>query len=98
MRKTITDALADDSKEIGREIKRTKYTFMYLHQNESQIIPGSGVKIFGNDSKKNQKHIREEMKNRLISGNACCYSVQSLLFYPLPFTNVKVWNVSHTKG
>jgi hypothetical protein len=37
-----------------------------------------------------QNHMHEEIKSRLISGNACCHSVQSLLSSCLLSRNLKV--------
>jgi len=39
---------------------------------------------------KNQNYIQEEIKCRLKSGNACCYSVQNILSYSLLSKNIKV--------
>jgi len=39
---------------------------------------------------KNQNFIREEIKSRLKSGNACCHSVQSLLSSSLLPENIKI--------
>ena len=38
----------------------------------------------------NQNSIQEEIKSRLKSGNACCYSVQNLLTSCLLSTNLKI--------
>jgi hypothetical protein len=38
----------------------------------------------------NQNDIHDEIKSRLNSGNACCYSVQSLLFPCLVSKNLKI--------
>ena len=38
----------------------------------------------------NQNSIQEEIKSRLKSGNACCYSVQNLLSYSLLSKNTKI--------
>jgi hypothetical protein len=38
----------------------------------------------------NQNRVHEEIKRRLNSGNACCHSVQSLLFPLLLFVNILV--------
>ena len=41
----------------------------------------------------NQNFIREEIKCRLQSGNACYYSVQSLFIFQFAFCFVWVWNL-----
>jgi hypothetical protein len=46
------------------------------------------VQTFGNDS--NQNLIQEEIKRRLNSGNACCHSIQNLLFSRLLSKNTKI--------
>ena len=38
----------------------------------------------------NQNSIQEEIKRRLKSGNACCYSVQNLLASSLLSKNLKI--------
>ena len=37
-----------------------------------------------------QNSIKEEIKSRLQSGNACCYSVQNLLSFSLLSKNIKI--------
>jgi hypothetical protein len=39
----------------------------------------------------NQNSIHEETNSRVKSGNACCHSVQNLLFFSLLFKNVKLY-------
>jgi hypothetical protein len=83
--------LIDASKEIGLEInaEKTKYMFLSRHQNVGQ---NRDIKItnrwFGNVSQfiylgitvTNQNFIQEEIRRRLISGNACYHSVQNIVF------------------
>jgi hypothetical protein len=84
-----SEALVIASKEIGLEVnaEKTKYMVMYRDQNAGQ----SGNIQIGDKSfetveqfkylgtiLRNQNSIHEEIKNRLISGNACYHSVQNL--------------------
>jgi hypothetical protein len=80
----------ESSKDIGLEInaEKTKYMIMSCHQNSGQ---NQNIRIdnesFENVTKfkylgatlTNQNDIREEIKNRLNSGNAFYHSVQNVL-------------------
>jgi hypothetical protein len=82
--------LIDASKEVGLEINvdKTKYMLLSRHQNVGQ---NRNIKIanrsFENVSQfkylgtivTNQNLIQKEIKRRVISGNNCYHSVQSLL-------------------
>ena len=83
-----SEALVIASKEIGLEVnaEKTKYMVMSRDKNAGQ----NGYIQMGNKSfetmeqfkylgtiLRNQNSIHGEIKNRLISGNACCHSVQN---------------------
>jgi hypothetical protein len=80
-------------------VEKTKYMLLSHHQNVGQ---NRDIKIanrsFENVSQfkylgttvTNLNLIREEIKNRLNSGNACYHSVQNLLFSLLLSKNVKI--------
>jgi hypothetical protein len=91
-----TVALLDASKEVGLEVnpEKTKYMLVSTCQNvgQRQSIKfanrsfGSVVKFkHVGTTLKNQNCIQEEIKSRLNSGNACYYSVQSLLLATIRF-------------
>jgi hypothetical protein len=82
--KENTDTLSDASRDIGLEInaEKTKYMIMTRHPNSGQnqnIRIGNGS--FENVAKfkylgtmlTNKNEIRDEIKSRLNSGNACYY-------------------------
>jgi hypothetical protein len=85
-----SETLFEASRVIGLEInaEKTKYIIMSRHpksgQNQTIRIANES---FENVAKfkylgatlTNQNAIRDEIKNRLISGNACYHSVQNLL-------------------
>jgi hypothetical protein len=87
--KDISETLVEASMDIGLEInaEKTKYMIMSRHQNSEQY---QNIRIanesFENVAKfrylvttlTNQNDILDEIKSRLNSGNACCYSVQNL--------------------
>jgi hypothetical protein len=95
------EILIDASKEVGLEINvdKTKYMLLSRHRNVGQ---NGDIKVanrsFENVSQfkylgttvTNQNLIQEEIKRRLISGNACYHSVQSLLFSCLLSKNLKI--------
>jgi hypothetical protein len=72
-----TEALLIVSKEIGLEVnaEKTKYMIMSREQNAGQnkniVIRNKSFETVEYNS------INEEIKNRLISANACYYSVQT---------------------
>jgi hypothetical protein len=81
---------ADASKEVGLEvnIEKIKYMLVPLDQNAGQNWDIKiGNRLFENVSEfkylgiavTNQNLIQEEIKRRLISGNACYHSVHNLL-------------------
>jgi hypothetical protein len=86
-----TETLLEANRDIGLEInaEKTKYMTMSLYPNSEQ---NQNIRIanesFENVAKfkylgatlTNQNDIRDEIKSRLNSGNACCHSVQNLLF------------------
>jgi hypothetical protein len=88
--KENTGTLLEASKDIGLEInvEKTKYMIISRHPNSGQ---NQNIRI-GNESFENvpkfkylgttltnQDEIRDEIKSRLNSENACSYSVQNLL-------------------
>ncbi|KAJ4442302.1 hypothetical protein ANN_12170 [Periplaneta americana] len=96
-----TGILLEASKEIGLEVhpEKTKYMIMSRGQN---IVRNENIKI-GNlsfeDVEKfkylgatvtNINDTREEIKHRIIMGNACYYSVEKLLSSSLLSKNLKV--------
>jgi hypothetical protein len=84
------ETLIDASKEVRLEINvdKTKYMLLSRHHNVGQ---NRDIKIANRSLENvlqfkyfgmtvtNQNLIQEEIKRRLNSGNACCYSVQNLL-------------------
>jgi len=99
--KENAEALIVASKEIGLEVNadKTKYMVMSQDQNAGQShsmkIDNSSferveeIKYLGT-TLTNQNSIREEIKSRLKSGNACYHSVQNLLSSSLLSKNLKV--------
>jgi hypothetical protein len=88
--KENTETLLEASRDVDIETnaKMTKYMIMSRHQNSEQ---NQNIRI-ANESFENvatfkylgttltnQNDIRDEIKCRLNSGNACCYSVKNLL-------------------
>jgi hypothetical protein len=88
--KEITESLLEASRDVGLEInaEKTKYMVMSLHPNSRQ---NQNIRIadksFENVAQfkylgatlTNQNDIRDEIKSRLNSGNACYHSFQNLL-------------------
>jgi hypothetical protein len=87
--KENTETLIQASRDIGLEInaEKTKYMIMsrYANSGENQNIRVANescesvtkFKYLGT-TLTNQNDIRDEIKSRLNSGNACYYSVQNL--------------------
>jgi sorting nexin-29 len=96
-----TQTLIDASKVVGLEVnvEKTKYMLISRDQNAGQNREIKlGNRPFKNVSQfkylestvTNQNLIQEEIKRRLISGNACYHSVQNLLSSRLLSKNMKV--------
>jgi hypothetical protein len=93
-----TKALLDASKEVGLEVNLEKVLVSRCQkegQRQSIKIRNrsfESVALFKylGTTLTYQNCIREEIKSRLNSGNACCNSVQSLLSFRLLSRNVKV--------
>jgi hypothetical protein len=99
--KDNSETLLEASRDIGIEInaEKTKYMIMsrypYSGQNQNIRIANES---FENMAKfkylgttlTNQNDIRDEIKSRLNSGNACYYSVQNLLSSCLISKNLKI--------
>jgi hypothetical protein len=99
--KDNSETLLEASRDIGLEInaQKTKYMIMTRHPNSGQ---NQNIKIANESFEKvtkfkylgttltNQNDIRDEIKSRLNSGNACYYSVQNLLSSRLISKNLKI--------
>jgi predicted transcriptional regulator len=99
--KKNTEALVVASKEIGLEVNvdKTKYMVMSRDQNSGR---GHSKKSDNNyfesveqfkylgTTLTNQNSIKEEIKSRLKSGNACCHSVRNRLSSSLLSKNLKI--------
>jgi hypothetical protein len=96
-----TKALLDASKEVGLEVnsEKTKYMLVSRCQKAGQTHSTKIVNRSFEDVAKfkylgttltDQNCMKEEIKSRLNSGNACYHSVQSLLSSRLLSRNVKV--------
>jgi hypothetical protein len=95
------EALLEASKEIGQEVNPEKTKCMLMSQSQ-KIGQNHSIKAANRSFEDvaefkylrttltSQNCMHEEIKNRLNSGNACCYSVQSLLSSCLLSWNVKV--------
>jgi hypothetical protein len=88
--KKNTEALLVASNEVGLEVnpEKTKYMLMSrsekVGQKRSIELPNRSFKYVAmfkylGTTLTDQNHMHEEIKSRLISGNGCCHSVQSLL-------------------
>jgi hypothetical protein len=98
--KENTETLLGTSRDVGLEInaEKTKYMIMSrypnLEQNQNiRIANGSFEKVaklkYWGMKLTNQKDIHDEIKRRLISGNACYYSVQNLCL-PVSYKKTKI--------
>jgi sorting nexin-29 len=99
--KENSKTLLEASRDIGLEInvEKMKYMIMSLHPNSGQ---NKNIRIANESFEKvakfkylgtiltTQNGIRDEIKNRLNSGNACYYSVQNLLSSRLISKNPKI--------
>jgi hypothetical protein len=99
--KENSETLLEASRDIGLEInaEKTEYRIMFHYPNSGQ---NQNIRIanesFENVEKfkylgatlTNQNDIRDEIKNRLNSGNACYHSVQNLLSSRLISKNLKI--------
>jgi hypothetical protein len=99
--KENSETLLEASKDIGLEInaEKIKYMIMSHYPNSGQnqnirIANESFEKVatfkYSGTTLTNQNDIRDEIKSRLNSGNACCYSVQNLLSSRLLSENLKI--------
>jgi hypothetical protein len=99
--KENSETLLEASRGIGLEInvEKTKYMIISRYSNSGQ---NQNIRIANESFEKvakfiylgttltNQNNIRDEIKNRLNSGNACYYSVQNLLSSRLISKNLKI--------
>jgi hypothetical protein len=89
--KEDTRVLLGGNKEVGREVDTEKnknmgisrlldggqyYNLMIVNKSFENVVK---FRCFGNDCNK-PSCIHEEMRSRPNLGNACCHSVQNLLF------------------
>ena len=99
--KEKVEAMIVTSKEIGLDIIADKTKFMVMsgdqnagrsHRmkiNNNSFGRVEELKYLGT-AKTGQNCIKEEIKSRFESGNACCHSVQNLLCYSLLYKNLKI--------
>jgi hypothetical protein len=99
--KENTETLLEANRDVGLEInaEKTRYMNMSRHSNSGQ---NQNISIANESFEKvakfkylgmtltNQNDIREEIKSRLNSGNACYYSVQNLLSSHLISKNLNI--------
>jgi hypothetical protein len=99
--KEKTETLLEASREVGLEInsEKTKYMITSHHQNSGQ---NQNIRIANELFEKvatykylgmtltTQNDIHDEIKSRLNSGNACCYSIQNLLSSHLISKKLKI--------
>jgi len=95
------EVLVVASKEIGLEVNadKTKYIITSRDQNagrshntktdNNSLERVEEFRYYGTNLT-NHNSIQEEIKSRLKSGNACCHSVQNLLFSSLLSKNIKI--------
>jgi hypothetical protein len=92
------DILNNANKEVGLEIKveRTNYILLSHHQSAGQNLD---IKIVNTLFKSQFIYLRMTVTNQNLvqvdinSDNACCHSVQNLLFSRLLSRNLKNWNM-----
>ena len=99
--KKNAEALVVSSMVIGLEViaEKTGYMIMFRYQNAGR---SHSIKIDNSSFERvgefkclgtiltNQNSIQEEIKGKLISGNACYHSVQNLLSFRLLSKNLKI--------
>jgi hypothetical protein len=99
--KKNTKALVVASKEIGLEISAAKYKYMVMSRDQNagqnhniKIVNKSFERVehykYLGRNQTNQKSIREKIKSRLKSGNACYHLAQNLLSSTLLSKNIKI--------
>jgi hypothetical protein len=99
--KENSETLLQANRDFGLEIsaEKTKYMIMSRHpnsgQNQNIRIANESFENVANfkylgTTLTNQNDIRDEIKSRLNSGNACYYSVQNLLHSRLISKNLKI--------
>jgi hypothetical protein len=99
--KENTEILLEASRDVGLGIntEKTKYIIMSHHPNSGQNQNiRTANKSFENVAKfkhlqmtlTNKNDIHDEMKSRLNSGNACCYSVKNILSSHLISKHLKI--------
>jgi hypothetical protein len=99
--KENSETLLEASRDVGLEIntEKIKYMIMSHHPNSGQNQNiRTANESFENVAKfkylwttlTNQNGIHDEIKSRLNSGNACYYSVQTLLSSRLKSKNLKI--------
>jgi hypothetical protein len=87
------------SKEIGLEVRADKIKNIFVSRDQntgqshktykSSFESVEQLRYFGTTAT-NQNSIQEEMMGRFKSGNACCHSVQKLLYSGFPYKNIKI--------
>jgi len=89
------------SKEIGLAVNANKTVYMVMSRDQNAGA-SHNIKIDNSSFERieefkylettltNQNSIQEEIKSRLKSGNACCHSVQNLLYSRLLTKNLKI--------
>jgi hypothetical protein len=99
--KKNTDTLLVGSKEIGLEVNADKPKYMVISRDQN-VGRSHNLNIHNSSFERveefkylgtlNQYSIQEEIKSKLKLGNACYYSVQSLLYSSWLPKNLKITN------